>query len=102
MSGRSRKTTEVDSHRILTQQRRFSTTEETVEGRKTHGQATTEGGCRKGLAKNVQGGNSESADVNGLQTKSLHLDHIWTVLFQIYCSVWRHNDKTLLDLSVRH
>ncbi len=37
----------------------FQYMEDKTEGRKTHKQAATQGGCSEDLAKHLQGGNSE-------------------------------------------
>ena len=45
----------------------FSLTEDKTEGRETHRQAATEGGCSKDLTKHLKGGNSAFADIYELQ-----------------------------------
>lgn len=58
--------------------------EEKTEGRKTSNPATTEGGCRKGLAKHHKEVNSAFVDVYGFQTLSSHW--MWRIqVLKIMC-----------------
>ena len=88
-------------------QRGNSVTEDKVEGREAFKQAATEDGCGEGLAKDLQGGNSDSGDVHGLQTsvtesrifiqvlKKIILFTIISLKVKILCLewLWFLNDK---------